>query len=137
MEIKIDDIRRSQLEAAKINIRIQALKSEISERKKAFDISIAKLVDELKGLEDQLRESDSMNFRNVSVVEWTDKKTGKMYLKGLFYYYKPGASKLTSGAIHIGKLEDFPLGKGDSRAKEVAIMKAHQFISKRGYSLSK
>lgn len=137
MSNSVNDIRLAQLQASEVELQIQKINEEIKKERILFEGRISPLLSELDELNRVLDIHYSCNLKHVSVVEWKNQKSGSVYLKGMFYCYKPGAAKISTASVHIGKLDDFPLGKNDPRAYELGILKAQKYINERNYTIKR
>lgn len=133
----ITDIRIAQLKASEIELRIQKINDSIKNERILFENKIAPMMKELEELNESLEEHYSSNLRHISVVEWKNQKNGALYLKGTFYCYKPGATKTSTASVHIGKSDDFPMGKNDPRAFELGILKAQKYMKDKKCTIRK
>lgn len=124
-------IRTAQVKGEKMILRIEQLNQAIIKRKEEFDLEVKPLYEEIEKLEFELQQLDLTNVRRINVVEWKHPATGNVYLKGLFYFYLPGTLRKKSGTVHIGSINNFPLGKSDPRAEAIGLVKAQDYLEKK------
>lgn len=131
------DIKRTEIEIAQLKLQAEKLKTQISELRLDLENKIKPISEQLVEIEAKIQERQRNHVGQLTIMEWTSPKNGTLYLRGAFYYYKPGATRQSIGTVHIGKLDAFPLGKTDPKAIELGLIKANKFIKGNGYLMSK
>jgi hypothetical protein len=131
------DVKRAEIELAQLKLQAQKLKAQISELMKDAEVKIKPISERLLEIETKIQEHNRHHVGQLTIMEWKSPKNGSLYLRGAFYYYKPGATRQSIGTVHIGKVDAFPLGKTDLKAIELGIIKANKYIKANGYLMSK
>ena len=131
-----DGSESNEIDIDLVNSEIQKIQDELTKKRDEFSLSIKPLVDRLEDLSQKRKNHYITNLENISVVEWKN-PAGISYLKGTFYIYDPELGKVRTASTHIGKLEDFPLGKNDPRARQLGIQKAEKYAKERGLTFRK
>lgn len=131
----IKEIREAQLKVEELNLKLEELKNRIVKLKVEFDDKVRPIYDEMVSIEEQIRDHYNNHVKSINIVVWKHPATGKSYLKGVFQYNVPNKSRKASATVHIGLLENFPLGKDDPKARSIGLVKAQELLKRKIFSL--
>ena len=124
----------SNNDSQKIINKVKDLRDKLNDKEGVLEDELKRirpLRQEISDLKSEIEYYEKYYIPRIFLMPITNKQLGVDYMKAVVRYYVKGIEKQQATTIHVGKVSDFPMGVNDPRAKEIALKKAMDFVSRK------